>query len=144
MSANPHDKEADAEAERDAERATVRKYVKNVYRLIDDNLSAVGGIEVAAGFCGVDRGELRRAIDRGTPQQPRYLAVDHVVAIMTRMRRHSAAKATEIAANLTYSAGLLVFPLVDLPADEKVRRYERLIRSMPLGDQLIENALKTP
>lgn len=144
MSVNPLDKEATDEAARDAERAIVRKYTKNVYRLIDDNLSAVGGIEMAAGFCGVDRGELRRAIDRGTPNQPRYLAVDHVIAIMTRMRRFNAGKATEIASNLVYPAHLLVFPLVDLPAEEKARRLENLLRSMPLGDQLVEQALKTP
>lgn len=144
MSADPLTNEERLEAARDSERTLVQKHTKKIYRLIDDNLVSVGGIETAAGFCGVDRGELRRAIDRGTPAQPRYLAVDHVIAIMSRMRQHNAAKATEIAAALVYPAGFLVFPLVELPAEEKARRLEQLVRSMPLGDQLVEKALKTP
>src|SRR5262249_6609845 len=96
--------EAAAEAEESLAAASVRK----VYRLINDNLQSVGGIEVCAGFCGVDRGDLRKAIDRGTPTQPRYLAVDHVIRILGRMRKHNAGKATELGALLVRSGDLMV------------------------------------
>jgi hypothetical protein len=141
---DPRDKEAEDEARKDSERSLVRKYAKNVYRLIDDNLGSFGGIEGAAGIVGLDRGELRRAIDRGSPNQPRYLYVDHVMALLARLRQHNAGKATELAAALVYPAGFLVFPLVEMTAEEKARRLEQMLRSMPLGEQLIEEALKKP
>ena len=141
---DPRDKEAEDEAARDTEQSIVRRHAKNVYRLIDDNLSSVGGIEGAAGICGMDRGEMRRAIDRGTPNQPRYLYVEHVIALLARMRQHNAGKSTEIASNLVYPAGLLVFPRVEITVEEENRRLKQMMRSMPLGDQLIEEALKKP
>lgn len=144
MSANPLSNDDRLEVVRETEESRVQKHLKQVYRLIDDNLASVGGIETAAGFCGVDRGDLRKAIDRGTKNQIRYLAVDHVVAIMTRMRQHNAGKATELAASLVFPAGFLVFPLVEMPVEEENRRLKQLVRSMPLGEQLIEQALKTP
>jgi hypothetical protein len=150
MSAELLSKDEVVEDRQDRERKLVRQQVQKVYRLIDDNLQSVGGIETAAGFCRYDRADLRRAIDSGVrpPENPaerrRYLAIEHVVAIMTRMRQYNAGKATEIAAALVYPAGFLVFPLVEMPAEEKARRYEQMLRSMPLGEQLIEQALKTP
>ncbi len=140
MIAEPLDKEATADADRDAERATVKTSVKRVYRLIDDNLASVGGIESAAGICGVDRGDLRRAIDH----QTRFLSIDHVMAIAARMRRFNAATATQIASAIVHPMDLLVFPRIELKPEEKARRLEQLIRSMPLGEQLLRSALETP
>jgi hypothetical protein len=140
MSAGTLEKESTAEACREAEQSTVDVAARKVYRSICDNLESVGGIETAAGICGIDRGDLRRALDR----KSRYLAVEHVMAIVARMRRFNAGKATEIAASVVYPMGFLVFPLVELPAEEKARRLEKLVRSMPLGDRLVEEALKTP
>lgn len=153
MSAEPLSKEESTEDARDREYKLVRKNAQRVYRLIDDNLESVGGIETAAGFCRYDRGDLRRAIDGGLrPPEPgqrrRYLAVDHVIAIMSRMRQFNAAKATEIAGALVFPAGLLVFPLVELTAEEENRRLKAKLlaigASVGVGDQLVEEALKTP
>lgn len=144
MRVNPHDKDAAEEAAYDAEASLVRAYAKKVYALIDGSLKSLGGIDGAAGIVGMDRADLRRAIDRGSPTQPRYLPVEHVMAFLARMRKHDAARATEIAATVVYPASLLVFPLVEISAEEKARRYEKMLRSMPLGDRLVEEALKTP
>lgn len=140
MNTKDLDNEASADAARDAEKAVVDASRRAVYRLIETNISSLGGIETAAGIAGCERGDLRRALDRSG----RYLAVDHVLALLARMRRFNAAVATEIGNALVRPADLLVFPRVELSAEEKARRLEQLVRSMPLGDQLIQRALETP
>lgn len=115
-----------------------------VYSLISDGLRYIGGLDVAAGICGINAGDVRRSLDR----DGRRLSVEHAMAIMTRMRRHNAAVATLIAGTVVFPVGLGVFPLVTMTADEKAKRYEAKLmaigHAMGVGDALVEEALKTP
>jgi hypothetical protein len=140
MTAEALAKEAAAEVDRDAERTLVQTSARQVYRLVMDNLESVGGIESAAGICGIDRGDLRRALDRSG----RYLAVEHVMAIGARMRRFNASVATLIGGAVMRPLDLLVFPRVQLTDAERAARYERLILAMPMGAELARKALETP
>jgi hypothetical protein len=120
--------------------ALVEASITRVYSLVETNLGSVGGLDSAAKVAKLDRGDFRRALDRAG----RYLAIDHVMRIAARMRQFNASAATLLAAAVVRPAGLLVFPLVEMPAEEKARRLEQLVRSMPLGEQLLQHALETP
>lgn len=124
----------------DTERSIVEASTRRLYRLVDDNLNHVGGIECAAGIVGIDRGDLRRALDH----KGRYLAVEHVMAIGARMRRFSPETSQRIAAAMMQPFDLVIFPRQQLTAAERARRLENLMRSMPLGDELVRKALETP
>lgn len=86
------------------------------------------------------------------PETPRTfgrkLSVDHAMAIMTRIRKYNGAVATQIASAFVYPAALLVFPRVELKPEEEVRRLKAKLlaigTSIGVGDQLVEEALKTP
>lgn len=141
---NPLDSYEEQECAADAERKLVATCTTKVYTLVSNGLSAIGGLDVAAGVCGCHAGDLRRSLDR----DGRRLSVDHAMAIMSRVRKFNGTVATQIAAALVYPAGLLVFPRVEMTADEQNRRLRaRLMAigtSMGVGDQLVEEALKTP
>lgn len=128
--------QARAEASADAERSIVEASVRRVYRLADDAIGSIGGVEVAAGLCGTDRGGLRRALDRNG----RYLAIEHVIAIGARLRRYNATLATQLGSAIVHPIDLEVFPRVALTDRERAERLEKLVRSMPLGEQLLESA----
>jgi hypothetical protein len=70
------------------------------------------------------------------------------MAIMTRIRRYNGTIATQIAAAIVYPAGLLVFPRVEMKPEEENRRLKAKLLaiggSLGVGDQLVEEALKTP
>lgn len=125
------------EAWESAEQKAVKEAMKHAYRLVDDGVEIIGGTTVAAGVCGIDHGDLRRSINR----DGRRLALDHAVAIATRIGRTNPGHATRIAAAIVLPIGLLVFPRTTLTDKERADRYEAYIRSMPLGDQHIANAL---
>lgn len=116
MSANPAmdpaselRESAAEESRRDGDHGTLDTSARRVYRLIDDNLHAVGGIETAAGMLGIDRGDLRRALDH----KGRYLPVEHAMAIAQRMRWHRPSIAVEICAAIVLPVDLLVWPRVE-------------------------------
>lgn len=142
MSAESLDKATTSEVVRDSERTTVDTSVRRIYRLIDDHIESVGGMDSAAGLCGVKRWDLRRALDR----DGRYLPVDHVVAIAARMRRFNAGIATQIGAALVHPIDLLVFPRVQLDDKEENRRMKNMLRAMSVGAgvDLVSKALETP
>lgn len=125
------------ESQDNAEKSAVESATRRVYRFADDALSSIGGIEVAAGLCGIDRGDLRRSLDRNG----RKLAVDYVIAINARLRVYNATLATKLGSALVETADLEVFPRVTLTDKERADRLERLVRSMPLGDQLLVETL---
>ncbi len=116
------------------------KTVGEVYRLVRDHLPMVGGMEVAAETMGIERGDLRRALDRSG----RYLAVEHVMAFTERLVQFSPETAARVNAAVVRPADMLVYPRVQLTAAERARRLENLMRSMPLGDELVRKALETP
>jgi hypothetical protein len=129
-------------AERDAadESQVVALNARKLYRFVSDGLGSLGGLDVAAGVCGTNAGDLRRSLDR----DGRRLCVDHAMAIGMRLCRYNATLATQIASAFVFPFGLEVFPRVTLTPEERARRLERMLRSMPLGEQLVEEALKTP
>lgn len=144
VSVNVLDSFEQQENEAAAERKLVATCTTKVYSLVSSGLVHIGGLDVAAGICGGHAGDLRRSLDR----DGRKLSVDQAMAIMTRIRKYNGAAATQIAAAFVYPAGLLVFPRVEMTADEKCRRYEAKLMAiggaMGVGDSLVEEALKTP
>lgn len=124
--------------EQDAvESARVAKSLRTVYRLLDDGVERLGGIAVGAGLCGMDRGDLRRALDRNG----RRIALDHALAIAARLRQYDYGYATRIGAALVEPLDLLVFPRVTLTDKERADRLEAAMRTMPMGEELIARVL---
>lgn len=132
------------ENEAEAERKLVATCTTKVYTLVSSGLASIGGLDVAAGVCGCHAGDLRRSLDR----DGRKLSVDQAIAIMTRVRKYNASLATQIGAAMVYPAALCVFPRVEMKPEEEVRRLKaqllRIGTSLGVGDQLVEEALKTP
>jgi hypothetical protein len=116
------------------------KSKNEVYRLVKDSIDLVGGMDVASEICGIDRGDLRRALDKAG----RYLAVDHVMAFTERLVLFNPETAQKIAAAIVRPSDMLVFPRVQITAAERARRLENMLRRMPHGDVLVREALETP
>jgi hypothetical protein len=126
--------------ERDAsalESGRVEDAARKVYRLLADAIEALGGLDVAAGVCGIDRADLRRGVDRAG----RYVRVEHAIALGARVARYNPTLATKLGSALVEAFGLEVFPRVTLTDRERADRLEALVRRMPLGDQLLAEAL---
>jgi hypothetical protein len=109
------------------------------YRHFDDAIEGIGGMVVASGACGLDRGDLRRSIDRNGR---RGVVLDDIVRIGMRIRAVNYGLITRIASAIVQPWDLEVFPRVTLTDKERADRLERLVRSMPLGQQLVEEALR--
>lgn len=128
----------------DSERLLVGDYVRRAYRLLSDGVHSIGGLDVAAGVCGTNAGDLRRSFDR----DGRRLALDHAVAIGARIRRFNTGLATQIGAAIVRPIELMVFPRVTMTEAEENRRLKaRLLaigNSLGVGAQLVEEALETP
>lgn len=113
--------------------------LRTAYRHLDDAIEGIGGMVVAAGACGLDRGDLRRSIDRNGR---RGIVLDDIVRIGQRIRTVNYGLITRIASAIVQPWDLEVFPRVTLTDKERADRLERLLRSMPLGQQLVEEALR--
>lgn len=131
------EKEASAEASASAEKATVDTSVRRVYRLAEEAVQAVGGMEVAAGICGMDRGDLRRALDH----KGRYLSVDHLLALAARAAKTNATLAAQLGAALVLPMGLVAKQRRRLTDKQRADALEAYVRRMPTGLQMIEQAL---
>jgi hypothetical protein len=108
---------------------------RSVYRALNDAVDSIG-VLAAAGACGIDRGDLRRSLDR----DGRRIAVEHAIAI---------------AAIADYDAGRrIIEPIVetvgfaitdDLPRLTDRQRADRLegaLRALgPIGEQALRGAL---
>jgi hypothetical protein len=141
---NVLDSHEEQERESSDERKLVTTCTGKVYTLVKHGLASIGGLDVAAGVCGTNAGDLRRSLDR----DGRRLCLDHAVAITARIRKYNGSLATQIAAAIVYPAGLLVFPRVEMKPEEEVRRLKAKLlaigTSIGVGDSLVEEALKTP
>jgi len=126
-----------SESQDNAETAAVESASRKVYRHLTDGIECIGGIIVAAGVCGARHGDLRRALDR----RDRYIAVEDCIAIGTRLRLYNATLATKLGSALVETFDLDVFPRVTMTDKERADRLERLVRSMPLGEQLLADTL---
>lgn len=122
---------------------TAKKNEREVYRLIDANLGNVGGIESAAEIMGLDRGDLRRALDGG---KGRYLAVEHVMRFADRLRVKSPESAQRIAVAVMRPFDMVVAPRVQMTAAEQARRMRNRLQAMSeaCGVDLVALALETP
>lgn len=119
-----------------------KKNEREVYRLIEASFGAVGGIDSAAEIMGIDRGDLRRAIDG----KGRYLAVEHVMRFCERLTAKSPEAAMRIAAAIMRPFDAVVFPRVQLTAAERARRHENTLRRIgdSMGIDLVSQSLETP
>ena len=111
----------------------------DVRRYLGDAIEGIGGSEIAAGICGVDRSDLRKSIDE---RAGRGLWWRHIVGIGRRALRTNPSLILRLGSALVAPLDLEVFPRVTLTDKERADRYERLIRSMPMGEQLLEEALR--
>lgn len=119
------------------EKDAVDDALRKAYRLLDDGVESIGGIAVAAGVCGFDRGDLRRCLDRNG----RKLALDHAVAIAARIRQFNYGLSTRIGAAIVDPLDLQVFPRTTLTDKERADRLEAAMRAMPMGEQIVANVL---
>lgn len=126
-----------ADSQDNTERHDVEDASRRVYRMLADGVESIGGIVPAAGLCGVDRSDLRKALDRNG----RKIAVEHAIAIGARLRTYNATLATKLGSALVETFDLEVFPRVTLTDRERADRLESLVRRMPLGEQLLADAL---
>jgi hypothetical protein len=107
---------------------------RKVYRFLSDAVDQTGVLQ-AAGACGIDRGDMRRALDR----DGRRVAVEHAMAISAitdsiDLRR-------SIASAIVQPLGFRVID--DAPMDDKEARIrlESALRSLgPLGEQKLHEA----
>jgi hypothetical protein len=117
---------------------TVADSAREVYRHVGDAVASLGLLQ-AAGACGIDRGDLRRSLDR----DGRRVAVEHAMSIAALTADSNPTLAEKICAALVRPAGLEVCqpgpPLTDA---ERAARLEAALRSLgPVGDQLMQQAL---
>jgi hypothetical protein len=90
----------DDEREVDFAFADVRRYVI-------DGIEAIGGSEIAAGIVGIDRSDLRKALDE---RAGRGLWCRHVLQLHRRILRVNPSIAVRLGSALVSSADLEVFP----------------------------------
>ena len=119
------------------EKDLVDTALRKVHRYLDDGVESIGGLAVAAGVCGYDRSDLRRALDRNG----RKLALDHALAIAARINSYNRGLATRIGAALVDPLDLQVFPRTTLTDKERADRLEAAMRAMPMGSELVANIL---
>lgn len=119
------------------EKDLVDTALRRVHRYLDDGIDGIGGLSVAAGVCGYDRSDLRRALDRNG----RKLALDHAIAIAARIKSFNRDLATRIGGALVDPLDLQVFPRVTLTDKERADRLEAAMRAMPMGAELVANIL---
>lgn len=112
----------------------VGESVRTVYRRLNDAVD-ITGVLPAAGACGIDRGDLRRALDR----DGRKIAVEHAMHIAALV--DSIDMRRQIAAAIVQPLG---FKLVDdAPMDDKEARIrlESALRSLgPIGEATLAAA----
>lgn len=118
------------------ERDLVAVAMRTTRRLLADGVEAIGGIAIAAGVCGYDRGDLYKAVDG-----EKRIALEHVLAISTRIRQTNYELATRIGQALVSPLDLQVFPRTTLTDKERADRCEAVLRAMPMGDELVAKIL---
>lgn len=118
------------------QRDLVTDSIRLTRRLLADGVEAIGGIVVAAGVCGYDRGDLYKSIDG-----ERRIALEHVIAIATRIRQTNYGLATRIGQALVTPLDLQVFPRTTLTDKERADRCEAALRAMPMGAELVAQIL---
>lgn len=138
----PSESQEEQERRNGSERDLVADYTRRAYRLLLEGSHALGGLEIAAGVCGVNAGDLRRSFDR----DGRRLALDHAIAIAARLHRFNPSLVVQIGSAIVRPLELVVFPRVTMSDKERADRLEAKLRTtgqaLGVGDQLVEDALR--
>ncbi len=111
----------------------VEDSARSLYRMLNDAIKP-GEMLRVAGACGIDRGDLRRSLDR----DGRRVAVEHALAIAALA---STTDRRTIASTFAGALGFDIRETTPLTDKERADRLEVAMRSMPLGEQLVANAL---
>lgn len=118
------------------DRDALAEAMRTTRRLLADGIENIGGIVVAAGVCGHDRGDLYKAVDG-----EKRIALEHVLAITARVRRFNSGLATRIGQALVTPLDLQVFPRTTLTDKERADRLEAAWRATPMGNEIVEKIL---
>lgn len=114
----------------------IAEAMRTTRRWLADGIEAIGGIVVAAGVCGFDRGDLYKAVDG-----EKRIALEHVLKISARIRLSNYGLATKIGAAIVGPLDLQVFPRTTLSDKERADRLEAAMRVMPMGNEIVANVL---
>jgi hypothetical protein len=107
---------------------------RRVYRLLGDAVDQTGVLP-AAGACGIDRGDLRRALDR----EGRKVAVEHAMAIAAIV--DSIDLRRNIATAIVQPLGFRLIDDAPLDDHEARIRLESALRSLgPIGEAKMAEA----
>lgn len=108
---------------------------RSVYRAINDAVDSIG-ILPAAGACGIDRGDLRRALDR----DGRKIAIEHALAIAAVADYDASRRIIEpIAETIGFS---ITDDLPRLTDRQRADRLEGALRALgPIGEQAMRSVL---
>lgn len=129
----------------DQEGKVVARSAAHAYRHLADSLDAIGGIDVAAGITGMDRSDLRKAIDRTVVNNSvRRIPLEHAMAVATRLARYNPSLAEKLGAAIVYPLGLDVRPRVTITDKERADRLEAHMRAQPYGDRIVADLLGKP
>lgn len=132
----------DAEDSRDSdEQKLVKRAVRDALRHTNDAVDAIGGRTVAAGVCGYDRGDLRKALEGDN-----RISLEHTIAIGARVARYNPSLAAKLGAAIVRPFDLLVFPRVTISDAERAARLEIKLRAFASAagrdaDELVAEAL---
>lgn len=107
---------------------------RRVYRHLQDAVDIVGVLP-AAGACGIDRADLRRALDR----DGRRIAVEHAMSIGALVAPASIDLANKLAAAVIDP---FAAPPEPMTPEERANRLEVALRLLgPVGEQALAAAL---
>lgn len=104
----------------------VKDCARQIWRLADLAVEAIGGVGVAAGACAaadlkIDATDLRRSIDR----EGRRLAVEHAMVIAAMCSRSNRELSVKLCSAFVEPLGLVVAPTRPRLTDDELRRkYE--------------------
>lgn len=129
----------------DSEIKLVSRCAVHAYRHLVDSLDTIGGIDVAAGVTGMDRGDLRKAIDRTVVGNGvRRIPLEHAMAIGARLARYNPSLAEKLGAAIVNPLGLEVKPIVTITDKERADRLEAHVRAQPYGDRIVADLFGKP
>jgi len=107
---------------------------KTSMRALEDAYVSAGNL-VVAGATGIDKGDLPKMFEPGSGRHLRYKAVFQIGRLASmEMRR-------KLLEPLASHLGFGLCEPVPLTDKERADRLESLVRSMPLGDQLVSKTL---
>lgn len=124
----------------DAEDALIEAALDDIYGLLREGVLSIGGVDGASKIAGLNRGDLDKILKR-THTERRGLVIDDLLAIARRILHKNPTLGLRIGAALVTALDLQVFPRTSLKDGERGDLLAAHILSMPLGKQLLAEAL---